>query len=264
MGLDSMKIFDTVERYFKVSLSEDEVDSINTVGDIADCVSRHIVFKQEGISKPEMMFDILKDYVPAEFGGGVDDSVLTNADLERRGTLPGDRVTFVACVGSRKGAAGCSRYCCESMVGQALRLRRMGKKVRVLYRDIRTFSRQAEELYEQAAREEGEREAELKQLFEELSRWSDNTPHKLIIVQMVDGEPVVPPVCLDGTTVFLELLQPDQFRALERHLMCDVDEGDPIDQIITYLDDITKGKLTSEPEFCGEYFCPQVPSTPTR
>lgn len=68
MGLDSMKIFDTVERYFKVSLSEDEVDSINTVGDIADCVSRHIVFKQEGISKPEMMFDILKDYVPAEFG----------------------------------------------------------------------------------------------------------------------------------------------------------------------------------------------------
>lgn len=68
MGLDSMKIFDTVERYFKVSLSEDEVDSISTVGDIADCVSRHIVFKQEGISKPEMMFDILKDYVPAEFG----------------------------------------------------------------------------------------------------------------------------------------------------------------------------------------------------
>jgi heterodisulfide reductase subunit A len=39
------------------------------------------------------------------------------------------------------------------MVGQALRLRRLGKKVRVLYRDIRTFSRQAEELYEEAARE---------------------------------------------------------------------------------------------------------------
>lgn len=68
MGLDSMKIFDTVERYFKVSLSEDEVDSINTVGDIADRVSRHIVFQPEGNSKPEMMFEILKDYVPAEFG----------------------------------------------------------------------------------------------------------------------------------------------------------------------------------------------------
>jgi len=54
--------------------------------------------------------------------------------------------------GSRKDGAGCSRYCCESMVGQALRLREMGKKVRVLYRDIRTFSRQAEELYEEAGR----------------------------------------------------------------------------------------------------------------
>jgi UDP:flavonoid glycosyltransferase YjiC (YdhE family) len=38
------------------------------------------------------------------------------------------------------------------MVGQALRLRRRGKKVRVLYKDIRTYSRQAEELYEQAMR----------------------------------------------------------------------------------------------------------------
>jgi heterodisulfide reductase subunit A len=62
-------------------------------------------------------------------------------------------VTIVGCVGSRNDGAGCSRYCCESMVGQALRLRRMGKKVRLAYRDMRTFSRQAEELYEQAARE---------------------------------------------------------------------------------------------------------------
>lgn len=64
--------------------------------------------------------------------------------------IPGERVTVVGCVGSRKDGAGCSRYCCESMIGQALRLRQMGKKVRVLYRDIRTFSRQAEELYEEA------------------------------------------------------------------------------------------------------------------
>ena len=62
--------------------------------------------------------------------------------------VPGERVTVVGCVGSRKDGAGCSRYCCESMVAQALRLRRMGKKVRVLYRDIRTFSRNAEEMYE--------------------------------------------------------------------------------------------------------------------
>lgn len=80
--------------------------------------------------------------------------VITNLELEGRWQdVPGERVSVIGCVGSRSNGAGCSRYCCESMVGQALRLRRMGKKVRVLYRDIRTFSRQAEELYEQAARE---------------------------------------------------------------------------------------------------------------
>jgi len=67
-------------------------------------------------------------------------------------------VTFVGCVGSRLGTEdgqdiGCSRYCCESMIGQALRLRREGKRVRVLSKDIRTYSRQAEEMYEAAMRE---------------------------------------------------------------------------------------------------------------
>jgi heterodisulfide reductase subunit A len=38
------------------------------------------------------------------------------------------------------------------MVGQALRLREMGKRVRVLYKDMRTYSRQAEEVYERAMR----------------------------------------------------------------------------------------------------------------
>jgi len=93
-------------------------------------------------------------YSPKEFRYGAHPSVVTNLDLEGMWQdVPGERVTIVGCVGSRQNATGCSRYCCESMVGQALRLRRMGKKVRVLYRDIRTFSRQAEELYEQAARE---------------------------------------------------------------------------------------------------------------
>ncbi len=90
---------------------------------------------------------------PAEFENAPLRTV-TNLELERLWPdVPGDRATVVGCVGSRKDGAGCSRYCCESMVGQALRLRRLGKKVRVLYRDIRTFSRYAEELYEQAARE---------------------------------------------------------------------------------------------------------------
>ncbi len=105
-------------------------------------------------------------YQPTEFGHGQDPRVLTNLELEQRLAMEtalqrspngrvdhlGDDVTFVGCVGSRVGEQGCSRYCCTSMIGQALALRRAGKRVRVLYREIRTFSRDAEQLYEEAMR----------------------------------------------------------------------------------------------------------------
>lgn len=94
-------------------------------------------------------------YLPEEFEYGHGQRVITNTDLERMlvvGDVPGDTATFISCIGSRQGSAGCSRYCCTSMVAQALRLREMGKKVRVVSKDIRTYTRQAEELYEQAMR----------------------------------------------------------------------------------------------------------------
>jgi heterodisulfide reductase subunit A len=81
--------------------------------------------------------------------------VITNLELERlleKGVPTAEHITFVACVGSRQGNMGCSRYCCTSMIRQALRLRQMGKKVRILYKEIRTYTRQAEELYEKAMR----------------------------------------------------------------------------------------------------------------
>ncbi|HYB77123.1 MAG TPA: hydrogenase iron-sulfur subunit, partial [Thermoplasmata archaeon] len=81
---------------------------------------------------------------------------VTNQRLEEMlswGRVPGRTVTLVSCIGARSDERGCSRYCCSSMVGQALRLRRMGKKVRVLYRDLRAYARGAEELYRTAAEE---------------------------------------------------------------------------------------------------------------
>ncbi|MFP3853539.1 MAG: FAD-dependent oxidoreductase [Anaerolineales bacterium] len=95
-------------------------------------------------------------YQPTEFGFGEDPAIITNLELEGMladGDLQADRVTFISCIGSRNGSAGCSRYCCTSMIHQALELRRRGKAVRVLSKDIRTYSRLAEELYEQAMRE---------------------------------------------------------------------------------------------------------------
>jgi heterodisulfide reductase subunit A len=92
-------------------------------------------------------------YKPTEFGYGTRLNVITNLELEAlMPNPPCDRVTFVACVGARTGELGCARYCCTSMIHQALRLRREGKMVRVLYKDIRTFGRDAEELYEEAMR----------------------------------------------------------------------------------------------------------------
>ncbi len=88
-------------------------------------------------------------------GAKITAGTITNLELERILAKGGpeeaiETVTFIGCVGSRSEQMGCSRYCCTSMIGQALKLRQMGKKVRVLYKDIRTYSRQAEELYEQA------------------------------------------------------------------------------------------------------------------
>ncbi len=94
-------------------------------------------------------------YQPVEFGYGHNSRVVTNLELERllaKGDLPAERITFISCVGSRQDSSGCSRYCCTAMIDQAHRLRKLGKIVRVVSKDIRAYSRQAEEGYEQAMR----------------------------------------------------------------------------------------------------------------
>jgi heterodisulfide reductase subunit A len=96
-----------------------------------------------------------RPHLPDGFGYGSNPNVITNLELD--GMLHNNepiagRVTLIGCVGSRHGSMGCSRYCCTSMIAQALRLRQMGVKVRVLCKEIRTYSRQAEELYEEAMR----------------------------------------------------------------------------------------------------------------
>ena len=77
---------------------------------------------------------------------------MTNYDLEKHidNSLPDDNYTFIGCVGSRNGKMGCSRYCCESMIQQAISLRKKKKNVRIVAKDIRTFSRHAEEQYFEA------------------------------------------------------------------------------------------------------------------
>jgi heterodisulfide reductase subunit A len=99
------------------------------------------------------------------YGYGEKGNVVTNLELEHqfgdpqdsmfgeKGTLPRSAV-FIQCVGSRSEAAGCnpgcSRYCCPASVKQATELAERGVRVTVFYRDMRTVSPGAEELYRRA------------------------------------------------------------------------------------------------------------------
>ncbi len=90
-------------------------------------------------------------YTPKGFDYGKRKNVITNLELEQSiDNRPEENITFVGCVGSRFDDKGCSRYCCASMIHQAVKLRDQGKNVTVLYKDIRMFSRHAEELYYEA------------------------------------------------------------------------------------------------------------------
>ena len=92
-----------------------------------------------------------KPYVPTEFEYGKDPSVVTSLELDgMMEKVEGKKVSIISCVGSRNGANGCSRFCCQTMIDQAVRLKEKGNEVNVLYKDIRTFTRFGEEEYEKA------------------------------------------------------------------------------------------------------------------
>ena len=89
-------------------------------------------------------------------------NVLTSEELEKlfcghgQVLLAGGRkprsAAFVLCVGSRdpRGYSGCSRYCCPTAIKQAMLLHREGLEATIFYRDIRTISTGAEEMYREA------------------------------------------------------------------------------------------------------------------
>jgi len=97
-----------------------------------------------------------------EFGYGKLPNVITSQELERAffegedtlsfgGRRP-KRASFILCVGSREcdGFTGCSRYCCPTAIKQAMQLCKKGIDTTVFYRDIRTISSGAEEMYREA------------------------------------------------------------------------------------------------------------------
>jgi heterodisulfide reductase subunit A len=90
-------------------------------------------------------------YQPTEFKYGEVPEVITSLDLEKNySKIEGDKYAMISCVGSRNGERGCSRFCCSTMLQQAISLKEKGKIVRVFYKDIRAYERNAEELYRKA------------------------------------------------------------------------------------------------------------------
>jgi heterodisulfide reductase subunit A-like polyferredoxin len=97
-----------------------------------------------------------------EYGYGKLPNVWTSEELEQAFfkeenglTVDGRQpksAAFVLCVGSRDpmGFTGCSRYCCPTAIKQAMQLCQQGIDTTIFYRDIRTISTGAEEMYRAA------------------------------------------------------------------------------------------------------------------
>ncbi len=96
-----------------------------------------------------------------EYGYQQFPNVLTNLELEQLLTQGSNlrihgqepkTIAFIQCVGSRmpEKNIGCSRYCCQTAIKQAIALRKQGVNVAIFYRDMRTFSKHMEEQYRRA------------------------------------------------------------------------------------------------------------------
>ena len=106
-------------------------------------------------------FDLFKAEKKEEYGYGIYDHVITNADLEawfNAGVGSDDRIAnpkrigFVHCVGSRdekSGCRSCSKVCCATAVKQACEMKQAFPDAQVycFYMDLRMFGRHYEDMY---------------------------------------------------------------------------------------------------------------------
>jgi len=108
-------------------------------------------------------YDVFDPHRKPELGYGQYPNVITSLEMERRlaaGDLTGfpkpvRSVAFIQCVGSRDVQVGnpyCSRVCCMYTAKQARLVRELlpEARVTVFFMDVRTFSKGAEEFYDEA------------------------------------------------------------------------------------------------------------------
>lgn len=145
-------------------------------------------------------FDLFKAEKKEEYGYGIYDRVITNADLEDlfknkhlqiEGELP-KRVGFVHCVGSRDEKAGnrhCSKVCCATAVKQATEIKQAlpNAEVYCFYMDLRMFGRGFEDMYLNAQKDYG-----VRFIRGRVSEVSENINRELIVKaeDTLSGKPI--------------------------------------------------------------------------
>lgn len=113
-------------------------------------------------------FDLFRAEKKEEYGYGIYERVITNADLENWFKNGNDsrivqnpkRIGFVHCVGSRDEKAGnryCSKVCCATAVKQACEVKQQFPDADVFcfYMDLRMFGRGYEDMYLSAQKDYG-------------------------------------------------------------------------------------------------------------
>ena len=171
-------------------------------------------------------FDLFPAQKKEEYGYGIYDRVITNADLEQWFRTKNDkrivgtpkRIGFVHCVGSRDEKAGnryCSKVCCATAVKQACEIKQEFPQAEVFcfYMDLRMFSRGFEDMYLSAQKDYG-----IRFIRGRVSEVAENIDKELIVKaeDTLSGKPVKVTLdllvlmsgmqnCAEGTAVATQL-----------------------------------------------------------
>lgn len=149
--------------------TDTEIQSINNLGKSYNVILSNGITVLADAVLVATGFDLFKAEKKEEYGYGIYDHVITNADLENYFKTGSDirigrpeKVGFVHCVGSRdekSGCRGCSKVCCITAVKQACEMKAAFPDAQIycFYMDLRLFGRHYEDMYLNAQREYGVR-----------------------------------------------------------------------------------------------------------
>ncbi len=198
-------------------------------------------------------FSLFEAEKKEEYGYGIYNQVMTNADLEhwfRTGEDPRitgrdiRRIGFVHCVGSRDVKAGntqCSKVCCITAIKQAIEMKERFPEAEIwcFYMDLRLFGKKYEDFYIGAQRDYG-----IHFIRGRVSEVSENIEGRVIVKaeDTLSGKPVK--VTLDLLVLMAGMVCNRQVHSLARNLSLGIDEDGYLksrDNIASITESDTRG-----------------------